>query len=285
MCACFEEESKHIQMRTLSKLLFLVALLGQQVGYAQKDGLQGIATYKTAATVKIPGDSTMSHIDQAMIQAQVRQAMQREYTLSFNNHESNYKQVESLDKQQAAQASGVMVRVANRSSLTYRNTKKKRYLEDADLFGKPFLVDDELEPRDWKITGKTKQIGKYECRQATYMSESRMMEVDSENGEPKEITRQVEVSAWFTMDIPVNHGPDDFWGLPGLILEVNSGNFTIICTKVVLNPKEPVEIKVPKGGKSISKDEFAKLRDEKLQEMMQQYNGNGAQRRIMRVGG
>ncbi|MEO9802950.1 MAG: GLPGLI family protein [Reichenbachiella sp.] len=273
-------------MQTLSKLLFLLfALLYQQVGFAQKGVLQGIATYKTAAMINLGGDSTMSPTQQEMIQQQVRKAMQREYTLSFKNHESNYKQVESLDRQEAAQAGGVMVRVANSSSLTYKNTKKKRYLEGADLFGKPFLIDDELESRDWAMTGKTKQIGKYECQQATYMTESRMLEVDSESGEPKEIIRQVEVSAWFTMDIPVNHGPDDFWGLPGLILEVNSGNFTIICTKVVLNPQEAVEIKVPKGGKPISRAEFAKLREEKMKEMQQQYNGNGPQRRMIRVGG
>lgn len=274
-------------MKTLSKVLILgLALICQLTGHAQSTGLQGMATYKTTARLDLGGsDSTLSPMEQEAIRVQVRQAMQREYRLTFNGHESNYKELESLDKKSPAQAGGVMVKVANGSSLTYKNTRDKRYLEEADLFGKPFLIDDQLEPMDWTITGKTKQIGKYECQQATYQSESRMMEADSETGEIKEVTRQVEVSAWFTMDIPVNHGPDDFWGLPGLILEVNNGNFTIICTKVVINPQEPVEIKVPKGGKSITRDEFAKLREEKVQEMMQQYNGNGGQRRVMRIGG
>lgn len=275
-------------MKTISKLLFLLfALFCQQIGHAQKGGLQGIAIYKTAASIDMAGDSSMqlNHEQQAAMQQQLRQALQREYTLSFNGYESNYKQIESLDAKPAEQAGGMMVRVANGSSLTYKNTKAKRFVEGADLFGKPFLIDDKLEDLDWQMTGETKQIGKYACQQATYMRESTVMEVDSQSGEAKETTRQVKVSAWFTMDIPVNHGPDALWGLPGLILEVNNGNMTIICTKVTINPKEAVEIEKPKGGKPITREEFAALREEKMKEMMEQYNGDGPQRRMIRVGG
>ncbi|SMD33261.1 GLPGLI family protein [Reichenbachiella faecimaris] len=245
----------------------------------------GIATYKTAASVNFSGDSTLSHGQQAAMQMQLRQALQREYELKFNGSESSYKQIQSLDKKEVAQASDVMVRVAGGSSLTYKDTKKKRYLQNADLFGKPFLIDDELEALDWEITGEKKQIGKYECQQARYTREARMMQVDTENGQPKEVVTQVEVTAWFTMDIPVNHGPDDFWGLPGLILEVNNGNSTIICSKILLNPQEKVVIEKPKGGKSITTEKFNELQEEKLQEMMQQYNGNGEERRVIRIGG
>lgn len=245
----------------------------------------GIATYKTAATVNFEGDSTLSHGQQASMQMQLRRALQREYELKFNGAESSYKQIESLDKKAVAQESGVMVKVAGGSSLTYKDTKSKKFLQTADLFGKPFLIDDELESLDWEITGQKKQIGKYECQQAKYSTESRMMQVDSETGESEEVVSQIDVIAWFTMDIPINHGPDDFWGLPGLILEINNGNATIICSKITLNPQEAVVIEKPKGGKSITREEFNVLQEEKMQEMMQQYNGNGEERRVIRVGG
>jgi len=267
-------------MRTNLKLLIVLCTLQFQ-GFAQT----GVATYKTAATMKFGGDSTLSHGQQASIQKQLSQALQQEYELTFNGSESSYKQIQSLDKKQVIQEGGMMVRVAGGSSLTYKDTKKKRYLQNADLFGKPFLIDDKLETLNWEMTGEKKQIGKYECQQAKYTREARMMQVDTESGEPKEVVTQVEVIAWFTTDIPVNHGPDDFWGLPGLILEVNNGNATIICTKIILNPQEAVVIEKPKGGKSIRNEEFTKLQEEKLQEMMQQFNGNGEERRIIRVGG
>lgn len=260
-------------------------MVSHQIGIAQSKALQGIAIYKTAMAMEFEGDDQMSEVEQAAIQQQLSKAMQREYTLSFNGTESNYKENEALDKKEVAQSGDVMIKVASGSSLAYKDTKKKRYLEDADLFGKSFLIDDQLEILDWEITGEKKQIGRYECQQAKYTREARMMEVDSENGEPTEVVRNVDVVAWFTTEIPVNHGPDDFWGLPGLILEVSNGSQTIICTKVTLNPEKPVEIKLPKGGKSITREKFAELREEKMKEMMQQFQGNDGERRVIRVGG
>ena len=36
-----------------------------------------------------------------------------------------------------------------------------------------------------------------------------------------EVPKTIEVTAWYTPEIPINQGPADYWGLPGLILEVN----------------------------------------------------------------
>ena len=66
-----------------------------------------------------------------------------------------------------------------------------------------------------------------------------------EKPEPKTET----IIAWYTPMIPASHGPDDFGGLPGLILELNTGNTTMLCTKVVLNPKEEIVIEVPEKEK------------------------------------
>ena len=80
---------------------------------------------------------------------------------------------------------------------------------------------------------------------------------------PKEIT----ITAWYTPEIPVNQGPEGYWGLPGLILEVNDGKTTVLCSKVVLNAKDKVEIKAPTKGKEVSQKEYDKIVIEKLQEM------------------
>jgi GLPGLI family protein len=38
-----------------------------------------------------------------------------------------------------------------------------------------------------------------------------------------ELPKEKVVTAWHTPDIPLPHGPGDYWGLPDLILEVNDG--------------------------------------------------------------
>ena len=76
-----------------------------------------------------------------------------------------------------------------------------------------------------------------------------------------------EVEAWYTPQIPVGHGPSEFWGLPGLILEVSAGNTTLLCSKIVMNPKEKIKIEAPDKGKEITKTAYKETITEKMQEM------------------
>jgi GLPGLI family protein len=88
---------------------------------------------------------------------------------------------------------------------------------------------------------------------------------------PKEIT----VTEWYTPEIPVNQGPESYWGLPGLILEVNDGKTTILCSKVVLNATEKADIKPATNGKVISQKEYDETVVKKMEEMRQMYDGQG----------
>ena len=56
--------------------------------------------------------------------------------------------------------------------------------------------------------------------------------------EPKE----KKVTAWYTPDIPVNVGPLNYWGLPGLILEIQEEKRIILCSKAVISNKENFKI-------------------------------------------
>jgi GLPGLI family protein len=79
--------------------------------------------------------------------------------------------------------------------------------------------------------------------------------------------KDVVVTAWYTPQIPVSQGPGDFWGLPGLILEINNGGMTVLCSKITLNPKDKVEIKRPTKGEKVSSAEFEAIMMKKLEEM------------------
>ena len=65
-----------------------------------------------------------------------------------------------------------------------------------------------------------------------------------------------QVEAWYAPQIPVRHGPLEYWGLPGLILEVSADNTTMLCSKLVINPDEVIEIEAPSKGKEVSKIEY-----------------------------
>ncbi|MEZ4876468.1 MAG: GLPGLI family protein [Flavobacterium sp.] len=88
---------------------------------------------------------------------------------------------------------------------------------------------------------------------------------------PKEIT----ITAWYTPEIPVSQGPEGYWGLPGLILEINDGKTVTLCSKIVLNAKEKAEIKAPKNGKVVSQKEYDETVISKMEEMREMGGGRG----------
>ena len=56
---------------------------------------------------------------------------------------------------------------------------------------------------------------------------------------------------------------------------MNDGNTTILCTKVSINTKEPVEIKEPSEGEEVDAQEYQEITARKIEEMQQNF-GNVA---------
>ena len=81
-----------------------------------------------------------------------------------------------------------------------------------------------------------------------------------------------EVVAYFTEDIPINDGPRNYWGLPGLILKVEANGKTIEAKSIQSLP-DKVNIAEPSGGKSVTKEEFLTLKEEKEANLMSGYGG------------
>ena len=75
------------------------------------------------------------------------------------------------------------------------------------------------------------------------------------------------IEAWYTPQIPVAQGPAEYWGLPGLILEVSAGNTTLLCSEIILNPKEKVTITAPDKGENITKKGYTSNIRKKMVEM------------------
>jgi GLPGLI family protein len=265
-------------MKFSSLLSSIILLLGMGTQLSQAQGITGRAYYKSSSQFKISMDSTQMPPEQmAEIQAQLKKQMEKDYILSFTQTESNWKQAESLGGGPATASSGGMTMVINTGSqdrLLYKNIADQSFLQEEDMMGKEVLVQDILEPAEWELTGETKKIGNYTAQKATYSRIVDGKRFSTGMTEMENVKDTISVTAWFTPEIPVSHGPENFFGLPGLILELQNQGMTLICDKIELNPSaNPVQIEKPKRGKIVSREEFRAVQDESMKQMMNQYQG------------
>jgi GLPGLI family protein len=257
---------------------------------------QGQATYqsKTAVDMDKWGGNKMSPEQKKMIAERMKGMFEKTYELSFNKTASVYKEEEKLSApgQGGGRWGGMMSSFS--PGKQYKNIKDQLILQDQEFFGKQFLIKDSLPKYTWKMESETKQIGQYTCFKATAMKkvddlDFRSMRRKKPNAAAEksndssavnkdamnniEVPKETLVTAWYTMQIPVSQGPGEYYGLPGLILEVNADKTTILCTKIVLNPSEKKEIKAPSKGKEVSKKEYNDIVKKKMEEMRAMYGG------------
>jgi hypothetical protein len=87
-----------------------------------------------------------------------------------------------------------------------------------------------------------------------------------------EIPKTIDIVAWYTPQIPVSHGPGEFGGLPGLILELTTDQTVLLCSKIVINPEKKDNILMPSKGEKVTRiqyDEIVKLKTEEMKSMYQ----------------
>lgn len=254
----------------MKKLILVIVVFAFAKAYAQE--LSGIATYQSQRSVDLKMNEGMDSAMQKSIQEQLKKQFQKTYTLKFKGSESIYTEDEGGVAPPAPASGGISIVISENKDIKYNNLTEERYTNETDLMGKTFLVKDSLKKRDWKLVKEIKNIGQYTCFKAVYEKEIEEWSMN-ENGEETKEKKMKTTTAWYTLDIPVQHGPDQYWGLPGLVLEVNDGKFSLMCTKVVLNPQEAIVIEEPTKGKLVGGEEFKKISEEKAKEMMERYSG------------
>ena len=236
-----------------------------------------IETKKVAS--KIGGESEFSPEMEKAFQEAMKSASEKQYTLSFSKAECLYEEVEQLQKPEAAANGGFSISVSfSGGGKKYLNLKENNSITEDEIFGKEFLIVEPLEKPKWKLVNETKKIGEYTCYKAELLIEV----TDKQKEEYKEFLKKEEVkpslfkieepkdktvTAWYTPEIPVSFGPNNYWGLPGLILELNEEEMIILCSKVTLNTKEKSKIKVPNVGEKVSQKKFDEIQKKKSDSM------------------
>lgn len=248
--------------------------------FAQKE-FQGKAYYESKTTLDMSdmGRPGMSEDQKVQMADRMKSMLEKTYVLTFNQTESIYKE-EKLDGsgQGGGRFGAMMGNFAGGPQ--YKNVKDQLLLQEQDLFGKQFLIKDSLPKLDWKMASETKQIGQYTCFKASFTKTVDAVPFGGFGRQPadgeKETapTKEIEIVAWYTLQIPVNQGPSDYWGLPGLILEITADRTTILCSKIVLNPEEKDVIEVPSKGKEITKEAYNAIQKKKMDEMRENFRSN-----------
>jgi len=256
------------------RALFLMTALGLSLFTSSEKStsveVQGKAYYFSKSKLDLGNwAARMSEAQKKQMQARLKNRLEKTYILSFNSNESIFEEEERVDAISGATDSWGSNFARGKQ---YKNVEANQLVQTQEFYGKRFLVKDKLQEIDWQMGTEAKQIGEYMCFKATAkVPASELAWYDFSWGDlnrsEEDDEAMTEVEAWYTLQIPIKQGPAEYWGLPGLILEVSAGNTVMLCSQIVLNPKEIVEIEAPSKGKEINKIDYRKTIQMKMIEM------------------
>jgi len=265
----------------MSKIKLVIGLLSiiYSISVSSQE-FQGKAVYQTKVKMskefqqRIDSSKRIPEDRKAFFMKMMKKRMEKVYELNFTKTISVFKEQKELG---TPSESTRFNRSAN--DIFFKDIKNKKIINKKETFGKIFLIKDTLAVYNWKLEKETKMIGKHFCLKATTQvakKNTRFMRFSKKSEEDSTKIKQpkmMEVTAWYTPEIPVNNGPKEYHGLPGLILEVNAGQLQILCTKIVLNTKEK-EITPPTKGTVITQKEYDKIMTKKMEEMRERFKNN-----------
>ncbi|MEO1258770.1 MAG: GLPGLI family protein [Bacteroidota bacterium] len=243
---------------------FLFALLLPLFSIAQQNEGEVVYTETIKMNIDLPDD-----MDEKM-RAMIPTSQSFTKSLIFNEKESLYtdweagenEDLEISHEEDGMDFQMVMKRPEN---IYYADLANQSIVNKQEFFGRMFLITGEATAYPWKLTGEQKKINDFICQKATCTH------------------KEQNITAWFTPQIPLSTGPNGYGGLPGLVLEVdiNDGERTITPLEINLKAIEKGKIEKPTKGKKVTKEEFTKIRDEKMKEMNAETGGSGVIKMIV----
>jgi len=151
------------------------------------------------------------------------------YTLNFTEQQSYYK----LDKENTDNKYMFGVLKPVESNYVLQNFAEAKTTMLRTVFENDYQLVDSIKQYEWKITGEVRDIIGFECKKAI-----------------TKICDSVIVVAFYTDQIPVKAGPENFNGLPGMILGLAVPRLaaTWFATKLEID-NEPIPSVSNKGKK------------------------------------
>jgi GLPGLI family protein len=207
-------------------------------------------------TVKM--DIQLEGVDEQLA-AQLPSERKTEKILRFTENEAIFENHRTDDPEEAlpVDEGSVMIKMQEPENLTYVDLANHKVIEQKEFLSRVFLIESELVPDRWKMTGQQRKILDYACQEAITMKDG------------------AEVHAWFTPQIQVEAGPGVFSGLPGMVLAVEmfGGDRKLEAISIELRPLEKNEINKPAKGRKVTREEYQAIVSEKLKEMGMEGDG------------
>jgi GLPGLI family protein len=266
-------------MKNRFKNSFFLLLLF--VNFIQAQEFHGRAIYISKSLNNVVFDTkAMSDEKAKELNEKINKMFEKIFVLNFNKTESIYQQEQKLQKLGTRGSTSA----SELEGELYKNSRTKQYLKAEEFANKNYIITDALKNFNWDLKQESKTIGGYTCYKAISIikvTKKELQEYEAEKVKKNknktsffnlEKPRDEIITVWYNPEIPVSHGPNKYWGLPGLIMEVNEKNLIILCSKVILNPKDKKSIKAPKSGKVISRNAYD-LMEEKQYNKLKDENG------------
>lgn len=138
----------------------------------------------------------------------------------------------------------------------YHNSKSKISIIDLTSYGERLLVKYDSIPYNWNVTTDKSNILGYDCFKAeTYKT------IQNPKGKFK-----FKVVVWFTPEIPFQTGPEDYVGLPGLVLKASYySNIPYEIEAIKIKANANIEIDTFETETTISLKEYQDLNKKQSQ--------------------
>jgi GLPGLI family protein len=176
------------------RLLTIVFLLLAHAASAQFIGT-GTITYERRVNLQRQyGDDIPDFIKQTVPKFQAVS-----FTLAFTEKKSLY----TPGEENTRQPNGWMQQVPGLDNTVYQEYDSKMVTAGKQVYEQRFFIHDSMRKLNWRVLPEERNIAGYQCRKAV-----------------TRICDSVYVVAFYAYDIPISGGPEQFGGLPGMILEL-----------------------------------------------------------------
>lgn len=267
-CFTYSQSTRQLSMirrsPKLLSLLFLAAMTFVVRSPQHTAAQSGTVTYTHTIVLDFELPPEMDQFAERF-KDMIPESLTHSYVLDFNETLSSMRLLE--DKEEGESTSGfrkksaggdvnIAVSFAGSGSsssgpqliASVGNLDDGTYTNHYKFLTRDFLVAGELPELAWKLTGEEGMLLDRQVMKATATMDT------------------VSVEAWFAPEIPAPFGPDNYGGLPGLILmlSIDDGSKLYEATSITLDAE--IEITVPEKGRPVTQEEFEKLVQERMEE-------------------
>lgn len=167
----------------------------------------------------------------------IKNASNVDFILKFSAQQSTFHKLSTLSNESEKGINLTEIFAGGKDSFYYNN-KNKEIINCKEIGGESVLLKKEV--IRWKLTKQAKKIGNYNCFKAIALDADGALS---------------NISAWYSVDIPIPFGPNRYNNLPGLIIKLEDDLVTYTAKKITLNKKN-IKIDKPTNGVKLSEQEF-----------------------------